>query len=399
MIGSVAPGPRPLDGITVVSLEQAVAAPFATRQLADLGARVIKIERPGAGDFARRYDGSVKGQSSYFVWLNRSKESLTLDVKAPQCRAVLESLLATADVFVHNLAPGAVDRLGFAPAALASRHPRLISCTISGYGSGGSWTDRKAYDLLVQAEAGLLAITGSPDEPARAGISVADIAAGMYAYTGILTALLQRALSGRVSPVEVSLFDALAEWMGAPAMFTKYGGVAPSRVGASHATIAPYGIYDTADDVVLVAIQNEREWDSFCADVLASPSLATDPRFADNPSRVANRPALDTHIAERFTAMIAATVVALLDGAGIANARMNSVAQFLEHPVLRERGRWASVGTPNGPIEALLPPAILGGVEPRMGDVPTVGQHTDSILAGLGIDEAQVASMRDAGHI
>ena len=396
---SAAATPGPLDGITVISVEQAVAAPYATRQLADLGARVIKVERPGDGDFARGYDTSVNGLSSYFVWLNRSKESVTLDLKMPDGRTILEALLARADVFVHNLAPGAIERLGFGPAALADRLPRLISCTISGYGSSGPWADRKAYDLLVQAETGLLSITGSAEGAARVGISVADIAAGMYAYSGVLTALLQRAMSGRVSAVEVSLFEALAEWMGAPANFTRYGGTTPERVGSAHATIAPYGTYATADGVILLAVQNEREWERLCTDVLLRPALASDARFATNPSRVAERPALDAVILERFATMPTVEVEDVLTRAGIANGRMNTMAEFLDHPVLRARDRWSSIGTPNGPVDALIPPAVLGGVEPRMGAVPAIGEHTQRILRELGFDQARIRSLRSAGVI
>jgi formyl-CoA transferase len=394
------PEPPPLAGITVVSLEQAVAAPFATRQLADLGARVIKIERPGGGDFARRYDGSVHGQSSYFVWLNRSKESLTLDVKAPSGRAILEELLAGADVFVQNLAPGAAARLGVDAAALAQRHPTVVPCSISGYGADGPWAPRKAYDLLVQCETGLVSLTGSPSEVAKAGISVADIAAGMYAYSGILTALFRRATTGRVSSVDVSLFDALAEWLGSPAYYTRYGGRQPERVGAQHATIAPYGPFTSADgETVLLGIQNEREWQSFCELVLDDAALAQDARFATNSARVAHRDELNGMIAARFAALDTGAALALLDKAGVANARLNSVAQFLDHPVLAGRDRWRTVGTPGGDIEALLPPAILSGVAPVMAAVPAVGQHTDDILRALGRGPADIAALRAEGVV
>ncbi|HEY0804014.1 MAG TPA: CaiB/BaiF CoA-transferase family protein [Pseudonocardiaceae bacterium] len=392
--------PPPLAGVSVVSLEQAVAAPFATRQLADLGAHVIKIERPGGGDFARRYDESVHGQSSYFVWLNRSKRSLTLDVKSPAGRAILDELLATADVLVQNFAPGAAARLGTDAAALARTHPRVIPCTITGYGKDGPWADRKAYDLLVQCETGLVSLTGSPAEMAKAGISVADIAAGMYAYTGILTALYRRATTGVVSAVDVSLFDALAEWLGAPAYYTLYSRQQPDRTGAAHATIAPYGPYVTGGrDTVLVAIQNEREWQAFCAVVLDDPAVADDPRFATNSARVAHRDALDTVITARFAALDTATVLALLDKATVANARINSVAGFLDHPVLAERDRWRSIDTPGGAIRALVPPAGLAGTTPVMGPVPAIGQHTTEILRGLGRTEDDIAALRADGVI
>ena len=390
----------PLTGVTVVSLEQAVAAPFATRQLADLGARVIKVERPGSGDFARRYDESVHGQSSYFVWLNRSKESLTLDVKSPAGRAVLDELLAGADVLVQNLGPGAGARLGVDAASLARRFPRVIPCSISGYGADGPWADRKAYDLLVQCETGLVSLTGSPAEMAKVGISVADIAAGMYAYSGILTALYRRAVSGRVSAVEVSLFDALAEWLGSPAYYTRYGGRQPERVGAQHATIVPYGPFTTADqETVLLAVQNEREWTALCRIVLGDPALADDPRFATNSARVAHREECNGVFAARFAGLRADEVVRLLDEANVASARLNSVAQFLEHPVLAGRDRWRTVGTPGGAIEALLPPAGLTEVTPVMGPVPGVGQHTDDILRGLGRTDTDIAALRREGVI
>ena len=397
MTGSL---PLPLAGVTVIGLEQAVAAPFATRQLADLGARVIKIERPRGGDFARRYDESVHGQSSYFVWLNRSKESFTLDIKTPAGRQILEELLASADVLVQNLAPGAALRLGIDPASLAGRHPRVISCAISGYGPEGPWADRKAYDLLVQSETGLISLTGSPAEMAKAGISVADIAAGMYAYAGILTALYRRATTGQISAVDVSLFDALAEWMGAPAYYTAYTGRQPARVGAQHATIAPYGPFQTAGgDTVLLAIQNEREWRRFCEVVLDDPGLIDDERFATNSARVTSRDALNTVIAQRFAGMDVATAVALLDQAAVANARLNSVADFLDHPVLAARDRWRTVGAPGGDIRTLLPPANLTDLDPPMNPVPALGAHTEIILRDLGRTDADIATLRAEGVI
>src|SRR4029079_16308223 len=317
----------PLDGITVVSIEQAVAAPFATRQLADYGARVIKIERPDGGDFARSYDAAVNGLSSYFVWLNRSKQSLTLDLKNPAARAVFDRLIATADVFVHNLAPGAVERLGAAPADLRARDPRLVTCSISAYGSPGPYAGKKAYDMLVQAEAGLVSITGSRDTPSRVGISVADIAAGLYAYSGILTALLARSTSGEGTGLDVSLFDALGEWMGAPAYYTAYGGTQPPRRGAAHATLAPYELFVSRDGVeIFLAIQNAREWTRFCQSVVEQPALAADPRFASNASRVRHRDELHAMIADVFARMTATAIVGRLEAADIAFARRNSVA-------------------------------------------------------------------------
>lgn len=385
----------PLHGITVVSLEQAVAAPFATRQLADLGARVIKIERPDGGDFARGYDESVHGNSSYFVWLNRSKESLTLDVKSAEGRAVLGELLDRADVFVQNLGPGAAGRLGVDAASLASTHPRVIPCTVSGWGTDGPWAGRKAYDLLVQAETGVLALTGTPEHPARVGISIADIAAGMYAYSGILTALLRRATTGEVSAVEVSLFEALAEWMGSPANYTAYGGRQPARSGADHATIAPYGPVATADGAVVLGLQNDREWRALCAVVLDDPGLADDPRFVTNPARVEHRGELNALIEARLAALDMDAASALLDGAGIANARLNQVRDFLDHPVLDKRDRWRPVDVPGGTISALRPPADISGVDPVMGPVPVLGAHTDPILRELGRTDAEIAALRD----
>ena len=385
----------PYRGLTVVSIEQAVAAPFATRQLADLGARVIKIERPGDGDFARGYDETVHGQSSYFVWLNRSKESLTLDLKAAEGQRILHDLLAGADVFVQNLGPGAAARLGLDPASLESRYLGIISCEITGFGPAGPWRDRKAYDLLVQAECGLISITGSPTEVAKTAISVADIAAGMYAFSGLQSALYLRATTGRARAVSVSLFDALAEWMGSPAYYTRYGGTSPERVGAQHATIAPYGPYTAGDEVsVVIAIQNDREWDRFCRLVLVDSELAEHPDYARNSDRVRNRGALNALIAAWFTTVPAAEATRLLAQNGIAYADLNTMAQFLKHPALRDR--WRPVATPGGPINALAPPAVLKGLEPRMDAVPGVGEHTDQILRSLGRDETEIHRLRTA---
>lgn len=386
---------HPLSGVTVVSLEQAVAAPYATRQLADLGARVIKVERPGEGDFARRYDTTVHGHSSYFVWLNRSKESLTLNLKDPRGREILHRLLAGADVFVQNLAPGAAGRLGLGTDDLARRHPRLIPCTVSGYGTTGPWADRKAYDLLVQCQTGLVSLTGTPEGTARTGISVADIAAGMYAYSGVLTALYTRATAGTVHPVEVSLFEALAEWMGQPAYYTRYGGSQPPRLGTQHATIAPYGTYRTADGrEVLFSIQNEREWTALCTEFLGRPELTDDPRFATGSARVTHREELNAVIAERFARSDAEDLLKDLEAAGIACAGVNDVAAFLGHPVLAARDRWREVAVPGATVEALLPPADLAGLPSRMDPVPAVGEHTESILGDLGHSPADIAALR-----
>ncbi|HEY7595835.1 MAG TPA: CaiB/BaiF CoA-transferase family protein [Actinophytocola sp.] len=385
----------PLDGVTVVSLEQAVAAPYATRQLADLGARVIKVERPGGGDFARHYDASVLGQSSYFVWLNRAKESLTLDVKKPAGREILHELLVDADVFVHNLGPGAAVRLGVDAGPLCERYPRLVHCTVSGYGTTGPWADRKAYDLLVQCETGLVSLTGTPETTAKVGISVADIAAGMYAYSGVLTGLLQRANTGTGTAFEVSLFEALAEWMGQPAYYTRYGGEQPARAGAQHATIAPYGPYTTGDaGTVVLAVQNQREWVAMCRLVLGDESVAADSRFATNPARVANRDELNKLFADRFATLTTPEALDLLRAAGVANGRMNTVPDLLDHPVLAARGRWVTVGSPGGDIQALLPPATFAGSEVRLGPVPAVGEHTDAILRALGRTDADITGLR-----
>ena len=385
--------PLPLAGITVIALEQAVAVPFATRQLADLGARVIKIERPDVGDFARGYDTTVRGMASHFVWLNRSKESLTLDLKRPEARDVLGRLMARADVFVQNLAPGAADRLGLGAEALRAQHPRLIVCGLTGYGSTGPYAGKKAYDLLVQSEAGLLSITGTPETPSKVGLSIADIAGGMYAYSGILTALLQRHQTGEGTVLEVSLLEALGEWMGY-AMYYTMGGTPPARTGASHATIAPYGPYPTSDGQVIFGIQNNREWEAFAAGVLLRPELAADERFQSNHLRVQHREAMDAEIHRTLGGLSTTEIVSRLDAAQIANARLNSVEQFISHPQLAGRQAWRQVDSPSGPIPALLPPVRLAGVEPVMDPIPALGQHSAAILAELGLDDDTIARWR-----
>jgi crotonobetainyl-CoA:carnitine CoA-transferase CaiB-like acyl-CoA transferase len=391
---------RPLEGITVVALEQVIAGPFATRQLAELGARVIKIERPGAGDPARAYDATVKGQSSHFVWTNRSKESLALDLKAPQAAEVLEKLVARADVFVQNLAPGAVERLGLGAAQLRKRHPRLVWCGISGYGPSGPYARKKAYDLLVQCEAGLLSVTGSEDAPAKAGIPVADIAAGMYAFSSILAALLRRSRTGEGATLDITMLESLGEWMGFPAYFTAYGGVAPRRSGAYHATIVPYGPFPAGDGgTVFLSVQNEREFARFSEAVLGRPELATDPRFASAPKRLENRDALHAEIERVFAGLTTAEVIARLDAADIANARLNGIEEFWRHPQLDARARRVSVPSPGGAIEALKPPFNLDGFAPRMEAVPAVGEHTRAILAELGYGDAAIAGLEQAGAI
>jgi itaconate CoA-transferase len=378
----------PLKGITVVALEQAVSAPLATRHLADLGARVIKIERPDGGDFSRSYDTAVKGLSAHFVWLNRSKESLTLDLRHPQAHQVLDRLLARADVFVQNLAPGAAGRHGLSAATLRARHPRLIVCSVSGFGEGGPYSGRKAYDLLVQSEAGLLSITGPEETPSRAGISVADIAAGMYAYSGILAALLARQATGEGATLDVSLFDALAEWMSFPAYYTAGTGAALPRSGPNHVSIAPYGPFRSADGAeIFLAVQNAREWSAFCATVLQRPELAGDERFSTNAERLRHRPALHAAIDAVFATLPRETILARLEEAQIASGRMHSVAELLEHPQLTARNRWRETQSEAGSIRTLLPPVNIEGVEPVMGAVPSLGQHTHAILKELGFDE------------
>jgi len=394
------PMTRPLDGITVVSLEHAIAAPFCTRQLADLGARVIKVERPGVGDFARAYDARVGGEASHFVWVNRSKESLTLDLKQPAAIAVLQELVAEADVLVQNLAPGAAARMGLAAETLQAKHPRLIVCDISGYGEDGPYRDKKAYDLLIQSEAGFLSVTGTPDDPCKSGNSIADIAAGMYAYTGILAALLQRGKTGKGSHIDVSMLESLAEWMGYPMYYAYEGAPPPPRSAASHATIYPYGPFPAGDGgTVMLGLQNEREWRLFCEKVLLQPGLAADARFDSNARRNANRDALRAIIVETFSALGTAQVVERLDAAQIANARMNDMAGLWAHPQLQARERWRNVGSPAGDIPALLPAGRQSAFDYRMDPVPAVGEHTESILRGLGRGDAEIAALREAGAV
>lgn len=386
---------RPLEGTTVVTLEHAIAAPFCTRQLADLGARVIKIERPGVGDFARAYDTRVRGLASHFVWTNRSKESLSLDLKHPEAGAILSKLLEGADVLVQNLAPGAAARMGLSFDALHPKHPRLIVCDISGYGADGPYRDKKAYDLLIQSESGFVSTTGTPEEPAKAGCSVADIAAGMYAYSNVLAALIERGRTGLGKRIDVSMLESMVEWMGFPMYYAFDGAPQPPRAGAAHATIYPYGPFPTGDGkTVMLGLQNEREWQVFCDKVLGRPALAADPRFDTNARRNEARAALRAIIVEAFAAHDAAGVLALLDAAGIANAQVNTMADVWAHPQLKARGRWTEVGTPAGPIPALLPPGASAADAPRMDDIPALGAHTDAILAGLGYDADAIGRLR-----
>jgi itaconate CoA-transferase len=385
---------RPLDGITVVTLEHAIAAPFCTRQLADLGARVIKIERPGVGDFARAYDERVRGLASHFVWTNRSKESLTLDVKHAEALPILHQLLQDADVLVQNLAPGASARLGLSYEALKEQYPRLIVCDISGYGADGPYRDKKAYDLLIQSESGFLSITGSPDEPAKAGCSVADIAAGMYAYTNILAALIQRGKTGQGCNIDVSMLESMAEWMSYPLYYAMDGAAPPPRAAASHATIYPYGPFPAGDGkVIMLGLQNEREWAVFCSKVLLQPALATDARFNTNALRSASRKELYALIVSVFASLTGEQVVERLEDAQIANAHMNDMHDLWDHAQLKARNRWTEVATPAGPVPALLPPGMPNGYAPRMDPVPALGQHTDAILGELGFDAGRIARL------
>jgi itaconate CoA-transferase len=391
---------RPLEGILVVALEQVIAGPFCTRQLAELGARVIKIERPGIGDASRAMDTTVNGLSSHFVWVNRSKESLALDVKHPAARPILDRLLDKADVFVQNLAPGAAERLGLGAAELRAKHPRLIWCGISGYGPDGPYAAKRAYDLLVQCEAGLLSVTGTPDQPAKAGIPVADIAAGMYALSSILAALLRREREGAGATLDITMFESLGEWMGFPAHFTAYGGEAPPRSGAHHATIVPYGPFPAGDGgTVFLSIQNEREFGRFCDRVLVKPALKDDARFSNGPARVRNRTAMHAEIDQAFAQLSSAEVIEKLEQAGIANARLNSMQAFWDHPQLQARDRWREVGSPAGPLQAMKPPFSLDGFEPRMDAVPALGEHSTKILAELGFGSAEIQEMVKADII
>jgi itaconate CoA-transferase len=391
---------RPLDGIVVVSLEHAIAAPFCTRQLADLGARVIKVERPGVGDFARGYDERVRGMSSHFVWVNRSKESLTLDLKQEAARETLLKLLDRADVLVQNLAPGAAARMGLSAQALHARHPRLVICDISGYGADGPYRDKKAYDLLIQSEAGFLSVTGTPTEPAKAGCSIADIAAGMYAYTGILAALLQRQKTGKGASIDVSMLEALTEWMSYPLYYAFEGESPPARSGAAHATIYPYGPFRAGDGkVVMLGLQNEREWAAFCAEVLRKPELAADPRFAANARRHENRAALEAIILDVFRPLTAAQVVERLDAAQIANARVNAMEEVWSHAQLAARNRWVQVDSPVGALPALRPPGASDAFAYRMDRIPALGEHSEAILRELGYDDASIAALRASGAV
>jgi itaconate CoA-transferase len=391
---------RPLDGILVVSLEHAIAAPFCTRQLADLGARVVKVERPGVGDFARAYDQRVHGEASHFVWTNRSKESLTLDLKQPAAMQVLRKLLGKADVLVQNLAPGATARMGLDHASLAQAHPSLVVCDISGYGDDGPYRDKKAYDLLIQSEGGFLSITGTPESPSKAGISVADIAAGMYAYTNVLSALLLRGRTGRGSHIDVSMLESLAEWMGFPMYYAFEGAPPPPRSDASHASIYPYGPFQTGDGgTVMLGLQNEREWKVFCDVVMREPALAQDPRFDSNARRSDNRAALKSLILAAFAGLDTGQVIARLDAAQIANARMNDMAGLWAHPQLAARGRWRDVQSAAGPVPALLPPGRSDGFEYRMDPIPAIGEHTDAILVELGYDAPGIEALRASGAV
>jgi crotonobetainyl-CoA:carnitine CoA-transferase CaiB-like acyl-CoA transferase len=391
---------KPLDGVKVITLEHAIAAPFCTRQLADLGARVIKVERPGGGDFARAYDERVNGLASHFVWCNRSKESLSLDVKAPQAEALLASLLRDADVLVQNLAPGAAARLGLSFEALHERYPKLIVCNISGYGSDGPYRDKKAYDLLIQSESGFLSITGEPESPAKAGCSIADIAAGMYAYTNILSALLQRAKTGLGREIDVSMLESMVEWMSYPLYYAFDGASPPPRAGAAHATIYPYGPFPAGDGkTVMLGLQNEREWAMFCSKVLLAPELATDSRFSSNSKRAAARDQLRDIIRAAFSDLSSEEVIRRLDTAQIANARMNTMEDVWSHEQLEARGRWTTVGTPTGDVPALLPPGIAHVEEMQLDAVPSLGQHTEALLLEMGYMPEMIRDLRNAAVV
>lgn len=390
---------RPLEGITVVALEQVIAGPFATRQLADLGARVIKVERPGTGDAARSYDTTVKGLSSHFVWVNRGKESLSLDVKHPGASAILQKLVGKADVFLQNLAPGAAERLGLGP-DLRKAHPRLVWCGISGYGPAGPYAHKRAYDLLVQCEAGLLSVTGTPEAPAKAGIPAADIAAGMYAFSSILAALFRRERTGEGATLDITMLESLGEWMGFPAYYATYGGTPPPRSGAYHATIVPYGPFKAGDgSSVFLSVQNDREFGRFCEVVLGKKDLKDDARFSTGPARQQNRSAMHAEIEQVFAGLTARQVVEKLEAAGIANARLNDMNEFRSHAQLSARGRWAKVASPAGELELFKPPFNFEDVEPAMGPVPALGEHTSAILRELGCSAAEVERLAADGAI
>jgi itaconate CoA-transferase len=391
---------RPLEGITVLALEHVIAAPFCTRQLADLGARVIKIERPGVGDPARAYDERVHGMASHFVWVNRSKESLSLDIKQDAAKRIIEQLLGRADVFIQNLAPGAAARMGYSYEALSERFPRLIVCDVSGYGNNGPYRDKKAYDLLVQSEGGLLSITGTPEEPAKAGCSIVDIAAGMYAYSSILAALIQRGKTGRGTGIDVSMLECMAEWMSFPLYYSYDGAEPPPRAGASHATIYPYGPFPAGDGkTLMMGLQNEREWAIFCDRVLERPELKSDERFNNNSRRSAARTELKQIIVDLFKAMTVEQIIARLDAAGIANAHLNDMHDLWAHDQLAARNCWAEIGSEVGPLRMLKPPAVPRDFAPRLAPIPAVGEHTDAILRELGYDAGAVAQMRAAGVV
>ena len=391
---------RPLEGVTVVALEHVIAGPFCTRQLADLGARIIKIERPGIGDPARAYDDRVRGMSSHFVWTNRSKESITLDLKQEAARKIVHMLLEKADVLVQNLAPGAAARMGFSYDQLEGTYPRLIVCDISGYGADGPYRDKKAYDLLIQSESGLLSVTGTPDTPSKAGCSIVDIASGMYAYTNILAGLIQRGKTGRGCNIDVSMLESMAEWMSFPLYYAYDGAQPPVRAGASHATIYPYGPFPAGDGkFVMLGLQNEREWAIFCDKVLGQPALKTDERFSSGPRRSNARKELHRVIADAFSKLSAQQIVERLDEAQIGNARMNDMHEVWDHAQLRARGRWVEIDSPAGRIKAMLPPGVPESFEPRMDPIPAVGQHTDAILRELGYDAGAIAKLRNESVI
>ncbi len=400
MFSPSAPQPLPLDGITVVSVEQAVAAPFATRQLADLGARVIKVERPDGGDFARGYDTAARGLASHFVWANRGKESLAVNLKDPRGLAVVRRLIAEADVFVQNLAQGAAARLGLDATTLCAEHPRLIAVDISGYGAGGPYADKRAYDMLVQCEAGLVSVTGTPEQPVKSGIPAADIAAAMYAFSGVLAALVRRGTTGRGGPMEISMLEALAEWMGHPLHHTMHGGTPPVRTGLAHAVISPYDAYPTADGArVLLSVQNDREWRRLAEQVLKRPELGTDPAYATNAARTKRRAETDALVGEALGELTADEAIERLETAGIACARLRDLTEVADHPQLAARDRWREMDTPVGPLRTLLPPITLPGTAAAAGNVPALGEHTGALLRAVGKSDAEIAALRREGVI